>query len=227
MNAQTAGAFSATLRRDLLIALRRRGDMLNPITFFLIVAALFPLGIGPTPQNLAMIAPGVVWVVALLASLLSTDMMFRGDYDDGSLEQLVRSPASLYLTALAKVLVHWLVTGLPLSLIAPLVGELLYLPTSAMAALVLSLLPGTLFLSMVGGIGAALTVGLRKGGILLSLLILPLYVPVLVFGTAAVDAAAAELAFHVPMLVLSALAILSATLAPLAIAASLRIALDH
>ena len=227
MSNELPGPFRATLGRDLLLSVRRSGDIANPIIFFVIVAALFPLGIGPSPKNLAMIAPGVVWVVALLASLLSTDLMFRGDFDDGSLEQLVRAPASLYATALAKVLVHWIVTGLPLSLMAPLVGELLYLPNSATVPLILAMLPGTLFLSMVGGIGAALTVALRKGGILLSLLILPLYVPVLVFGTATVDAAAANLAYDVPLAVLIALALLSLTLAPLAIGAALRISIDH
>lgn len=220
-------AFAETLRRDLLIALRRRGDIANPLVFFVIVIALFPLGIGPTPADLARIAPGVLWVVALLASLLSTDMVFRADHDDGSLEQLVRSPDPLYLLAIAKIAVHWLVTGLPLTLLSPLMGGMLYLPGAAAPALLLSLLLGTLTLSLVGGIGAALTVGLRKGGILLSLLILPFYIPVLVFGTAAVDAAALG-ADYVPQLaILGAFALMALTLAPLAVAAALRISLDH
>lgn len=220
-------AFAETLRRDLLIALRRRGDIANPLVFFVIVIALFPLGIGPTPADLARIAPGVLWVVALLASLLSTDMVFRADHDDGSLEQLVRSPDPLYLLAIAKISVHWLVTGLPLTLLSPLMGGMLYLPGAAAPALLLSLLLGTLTLSLVGGIGAALTVGLRKGGILLSLLILPFYIPVLVFGTAAVDAAALG-ADYVPQLaILGAFALMALTLAPLAVAAALRISLDH
>jgi heme exporter protein B len=220
-------AFAETLRRDLLIAVRRRGDIANPLVFFVIVIALFPLGIGPTPEDLARIAPGVLWVVALLASLLSTDMMFRADHDDGSLEQLVRSTEPLYALAIAKMAVHWLVTGLPLTLLSPLIGGMLYLPGEAVPALLVSLLSGTLTLSLVGGIGAALTVGLRKGGILLSLLILPLYIPVLVFGTSAVDAAAMGTDFRAQIAVLVALALLALTLAPLAVAAALRISLDH
>lgn len=220
-------AFAETLRRDLLIALRRRGDIANPLVFFVIVIALFPLGIGPTPADLARIAPGVLWVVALLASLLSTDMVFRADHDDGSLEQLVRSPDPLYLLAIAKISVHWLVTGLPLTLLSPLMGGMLYLPGAAAPALLLSLLLGTLTLSLVGGIGAALTVGLRKGGILLSLLILPFYIPVLVFGTAAVDAAALGAEYVPQLAILGAFALMALTLAPLAVAAALRISLDH
>ena len=221
------GAFVETLRRDLLIALRRRGEIANPLVFFVIVIALFPLGIGPTPEDLARIAPGVLWVVALLASLLSTDIVFRADDDDGSLEQLVRSPDPLYLLAIAKIAVHWLVTGLPLTLLSPLMEGMLYLPGAAAPALVLSLLLGTLTLSLVGGIGAALTVGLRKGGILLSLLILPFYIPVLVFGTAAVDAAALGAQYVPQLAILGAFALMALTLAPLAVAAALRISLDH
>ncbi|HQY71481.1 MAG TPA: heme exporter protein CcmB, partial [Pseudomonadales bacterium] len=206
------GAFAETLRRDLLIALRRRGDIANPLVFFVIVIALFPLGIGPTPEDLARIAPGVLWVVALLASLLSTDMVFRADHDDGSLEQLLRSPDPLYLLAIAKIAVHWLVTGLPLTLLSPLMGGMLYLPAAAAPALLLSLLLGTLTLSLVGGIGAALTVGLRKGGILLSLLILPFYIPVLVFGTAAVDAAALGADYLPHLAILGAFALVALTL---------------
>jgi heme exporter protein B len=227
MSQQVHGAFTETLRRDLLIALRRRGDIANPLVFFVIVIALFPLGIGPTPEDLARIAPGVLWVVALLASLLSTDMVFRADHDDGSLEQLVRSAQPLYALAIAKIAVHWFVTGLPLTLLSPVIGGMLYLPGTAVPALVLSLLLGTVTLSLVGGIGAALTVGLRKGGILLSLLILPLYIPVLVFGTSAVDSAALGADFGAQLAILAALALLALTLAPLAVAAALRISLDH
>ena len=213
-------------RRDLLLAYRRRAEAANPLIFVLIVVALFPLGIGPTPQALARVAPGVVWVTALLASLLSTDMMFRADFDDGSLEQIARSPSPLYATALAKMAVHWLVSGLPIALMSPLVAGLLYLPAPAMPALLLSMLLGTVSLSLVGGIGAALTVGLRKGGLLLSLLVLPLYVPVLVFGSAAVDAAAAGLSWSAELAVLGGFALLAITLAPLAVSAALRINLD-
>lgn len=214
-------------RRDLLLVFRRRADAVNPLVFFLIVVALFPLGIGPTPEDLARIAPGVVWVTALLASLLSTDMLFRADHDDGSLEQILRSPASLYGLVLAKMLVHWAVTGLPLTLVSPVAAGLLYLPGAAMPALLASMLVGTVTLSLLGGIGAALTVGLRKGGVLVSLLVLPLYVPVLVFGSAAVDAAASGLAWQSPVSVLAGLALLALTLCPLAVAAALRIVLDE
>lgn len=220
-------AFVATLRRDLLIALRRPAAIVNPLMFFVVVVALFPLGIGPMPEDLARMAPGILWVVALLASLLSADMVFRSDYDDGSLEQLARSCASLYTLSIAKIGVHWLVTGLPLTLLSPVIATMLFLPAPAVPVLVLSLLAGTLTLSLVGGIGAALTVGLRKGGILLALLILPFYVPVLVFGTAAVDAAAIGIEYLPQLAILAALALLALTLAPLAVAAALRISLDH
>jgi heme exporter protein B len=214
-------------RRDLLLVMRRRSDAANPLLFFLMVVALFPLGIGPTPEDLARIAPGVVWVTALLATLLSTDMLFRSDHDDGSLEQILRSPASLYGLVLAKMLVHWLVTGLPLTLVSPLVAGLLYLPAAAMPALLASMFAGTVTLSLLGGIGAALTVGLRKGGVLVSLLVLPLYVPVLVFGSAAVDAAASGMPWQPAVSVLSGLAVLALTLCPLAVAAALRIVIDE
>ena len=220
------GAFAETLRRDLLIALRRRGEIANPLVFFVIVIALFPLGIGPTPEDLARIAPGVLWVVALLASLLSTDMVFRADHDDGSLEQLVRSPDPLYLLAIAKIAVHWLVTGLPLTLLSPLMGAMLYLPGAAAPALVLSLLLGTLTLSLVGGIGAALTVGLRKGGVILSLLVLPLYIPVLIFAADAVQTAAVGIPVTAQLSFLAALLAGALALAPLATAASLRVSLS-
>lgn len=225
--ARTDSAFLGTLRRDLLVALRRPGDVANPLVFFVIVIALFPLGIGPAPGDLARIAPGVLWVVALLASLLSTDMVFRSDHDDGSLEQLLRSPQPLYLLAMAKIAVHWVLTGLPLTLLSPLMATMLYLPATALPALLLSLFAGTLTLSLVGGIGAALTVGLRKGGILLALLILPFYVPVLVFGAAAVDAAAVGAVWLPQLAILAAFALLALVLAPLAVAAALRISMDY
>ncbi|MFM7272257.1 MAG: heme exporter protein CcmB [Gammaproteobacteria bacterium] len=227
MSRPASPAWLELARRDLLLVARRRGDAANPLLFFLMVVALFPLGIGPTPDDLARIAPGVVWVTALLASLLSTDMLFRGDHDDGSLEQIVRSPASLYGLVLAKMLVHWLVTGLPLTLVSPLVAGLLYLPEAAMPALLASMLSGTVTLSLLGGIGAALTVGLRRGGVLVSLLVLPLYVPVLVFGSAAVDAAASGLPWQPAVSVLAGFALLALTLCPLAVAAALRIVLDE
>ena len=154
MSRETAPAWFELARRDLLLVVRRRAEAANPLLFFLMVVALFPLGIGPTPDDLARIAPGVVWVTALLASLLSTDMLFRADHDDGSLEQIVRSPASLYGLVLSKMLVHWLVTGLPLTLMSPLVAGLLYLPGDAMPALLAAMLSGTVTLSLLGGIAS-------------------------------------------------------------------------
>ena len=226
MSARVGPAWLELARRDLLLAYRRRAEAANPLFFSLMVVALFPLGIGPAPQDLARIAPGVVWVTALLASLLSADMLFRADYDDGSLEQIARSPSPLYGNALAKMVVHWLVSGCPIALASPVLAGLLYLPTQATGALVLSLFAGTVTLSMVGGIGAALTVGLRKGGLLQSLLVLPLYIPVLVFGAGAVDAAANGLPWHSELAALAGFALLSVTLAPLAVSAALRISLD-
>ena len=219
--------FVATLRRDLLLAYRRRGDFANPLIFFLIVCSLFPLGIGPNPQQLALMAPGILWIVALLACLLSTDAMFRSDYDDGSLEQMILSPVSLYLQVVAKTIAHWMLTGLPLALLSPLLAVLLQLPGQAIPALMLSLFIGTAVLSLIGAIGAALTVGLRKGGVLLSLIILPLYIPVLIFGVAIVDAAVNTHAYSGLLAILGAFLALALTLAPLAIAASVRISVDN
>lgn len=219
--------FMATLRRDLLLAFRRRGDFANPMIFFLIVCSLFPLGIGPNPQQLASMAPGILWIVALLACLLSTDAMFRSDYDDGSLEQMILSPVSLYLQVLAKTMAHWMLTGLPLALLSPLLAVLLQLPAHAIPALMLSLLVGSAVLSLIGAIGAALTVGLRKGGVLLSLIILPLYIPVLIFGVASVEAAVNEFSYSGLLAVLGAFLALALTLSPLAIAASVKISVDN
>lgn len=220
-------AFLATLRRDLLLAYRRRGELLIPLLFFLIVISLFPLGVSPVPAQLSAIAPGVLWVASLLSCLLAADTLFRGDYDDGSLEQLLLGVPPVYVQAMARVLVHWFVSGFPLTLISPLLGVQLYLPGSAIAALLASLLLGTLTLSFIGGIGAALTVGLRKGGLLLALLVLPLYVPVLIFGTAAVDAAARGYAYLPLLAILAAMALMAIALAPLAIAAAMRISVDY
>jgi heme exporter protein B len=215
------------IRRDVSIALRRRAELANPLLFFLMVCTLFPLGIGPEPSRLAMLAPGVLWVVALLACLLASDGVFRADFDDGSLEQMLVSPASLYLLALAKGAAHWLITGLPLALLAPLLALLLQLPNAAIPALVVSLLLGTAVLSLIGAIGAALTVGLRRGGLLLSLIVLPLYIPVLIFGASAVQAAAAGFAYSGQLAILGALLCAALPLAPLAVAASLRISADN
>jgi heme exporter protein B len=213
----------ALLRRDLLIAYRHRGEVLNPLLFFIIVVTLFPLGVSPESRLLAVMAPGVIWIAALLSVLLSMDSVFRSDFEDGSLEQILLSPQPLTLLLLAKMAAHWLITGLPVVLIAPLLGVILHLPEAAMPTLIATLALGTPILSLIGAIGMALTVGLRRGGVLLSLLVLPLYVPVLIFGATAVDAAAAGLDVSGHLALLGALLLLSVTLAPLATASALRI----
>lgn len=218
--------FLATMKRELQLSLRRRSDLVNPLIFFLMVATLFPLGVSPEPTTLTRIAPGVLWVAALLSTLLAMDSLFRSDFDDGSLEQILLSPQPLFVVVLGKVLAHWVMTGLPLTLVAPLIGVMLFLPAEGMPGLVFSLLIGTPTLSLVGAIGAALTVGLRKGGVLISLLVLPLYIPVLIFGTAAVEAAATGLPLSGHLALLGALLALGAALAPLAIAAALRISVS-
>lgn len=219
-------AFVALARRDLIIAFRRRSEMANPLLFFVMVVTLFPLGVGAEPRLLANMAPGVVWVAALLAALLSLDGIFRPDFEDGTLEQLVLSAHPVPLLVLAKVCAHWLITGLPLLLVAPLLALFLGLPEAAMGTLLASLLLGTPVLSLVGAIGVALTVGLRKGGMILSLLVLPLYVPVLIFGASAVDAAAMSLPVTAQMYIMGAFLALAATLTPVATAAALKISLS-
>lgn len=221
-----ARIFTATLRRELQLALRRRSDLVNPLIFFLMVASLFPLGVSPEPTILATLAPGVVWVAALLSTLLAMDSLFRSDYEDGSLEQILLSPQPLFVVVLGKVLAHWMMTGLPLTLMAPLIAVMLFLPAEGMSGLMLSLLIGTPTLSLVGAIGAALTVGLRKGGVLISLLVLPLYIPVLIFGTAAVQAAVTGLPLAGHLALLGALLAFGVALAPMAIAAALRISVS-
>jgi heme exporter protein B len=219
-------AFSALLKRDLLITTRRRSERVNPLLFFIIVVSLFPMGVGPEREMLERMAPGVIWVAALLATMLSLDAIFRSDFEDGSLEQLMLSPYPPTVLVLAKVLAHWLYTGLPLLLLAPLLGVLLALPTEAMLTLIVTLALGTPVLSLVGAIGVALTVGLRRGGALLSLLVLPLYIPVLIFAAHAVDASASGLPVSGQLYFLSALLVLALTLAPSAAAAALRISLN-
>jgi len=214
------------LRRQLVLAVRRPAEMGNPLLFFAMVVALFPLGLGPAPEALAGFAPGVLWIVALLASLLTSDNVFRGDFDDGSLEQLLLAPQPLYLGVLAYIGAHWLVSGLLLSLVSPLFALMLNLPAAAIPALVCSLLLGSAVLSLVGCIGASLTVGLRRGGMLISLLVLPLYVPVLIFGSAAVQAAVDGLPVAPYLAILGAMVSLGIALAPLAVAAGLRISID-
>lgn len=220
------GLFLAVLKRDLLLSYRRRSDLINPLIFFLMVATLFPLGVSPEPKFLAQLAPGVVWVAALLATLLSMDSVFRSDFEDGTLEQILLSPQPLFVVVLGKVIAHWMLTGLPLTLLSPLLGVMLFLPDGGMGGLMLSLLLGTPTLSLVGAIGAALTVGLRKGGVLISLLVLPLYIPVLIFGTGAVQAAVTGLPLDGYLALLGAMLALGIVMAPLAIGAALRISVS-
>ncbi|MEN3260633.1 heme exporter protein CcmB [Sodalis endosymbiont of Spalangia cameroni] len=215
--------FWLVLRRELRLAWRHGNELANPLWFFLIVITLFPLGIGPEPALLKRIAPGVIWVAALLACLLSLERLFRDDAQDGSLDQLLLLPAPLPLTVLGKVCAHWLVTGLPLLLMSPLTALLLSLDLATWCALALSLLLGTPTLSLLGAIGVALTLGARRGGVLLSLLLLPLFIPVLIFATAAVDNAASGLPVDGYLAVLGALLAGSVTLAPFATAAALRL----
>ncbi len=226
MQPRLLNACSALLRRDMTLALRHRGELANPLLFFVIVVSLFPLGLGPESRTLQAIAPAVIWVSALLAAMLSLDSVFRSDFDDGSLEQLLLSPHPTSLLVLTKVFAHWLVSGLPLLLMAPLLGVLLHLPGAATGTLIASLALGTPVLSLVGAIGVALTVGLRRGGVLLSLLVLPLYVPVLIFAASAVASAAVELPVTAELYFLGSLLVLSLTLAPLAAAAALRISVS-
>jgi heme exporter protein B len=219
-------AFFSILTRDLTLAYRHRAELINPLLFFIIVVSLFPLAISPESKQLRVIAPGVIWVAALLAAMLSLDNLFRSDFEDGSLEQLALTTHSLPLLVLAKVCAHWLVTGLPLIILAPLLGILLFLPNEAMLTLTLTLALGTPILSLVGAIGVALTVGLRRGGILLSLLVLPLYIPVLIFASNAVIVAGSGFPVAGQLYFLAALLTLSLTLAPFATAAALRISLS-
>lgn len=216
-------AFFTLLQRDLKIAVRHRGDIFNPLLFFIMVVTLFPLGIGPEPQMLARVAPGIIWVAALLASMLSLERLFKADFSDGSLEQMLLSPQPLSILVLAKVLAHWILTGVPLIIIAPLLAVLLNLDSNSYGALIATLALGTPVLSLLGAIGVALTVGLRKGGVLLSLLILPLYIPVLIFATSAIDAAGMNLPYDGQLAIIGAMLIGSLTLAPFAIGASLRV----
>jgi heme exporter protein B len=217
---------AATLSREWQLAWRNLGDAVNPVAFFLMVIALVPLGIGTDKSQLAAIAPGMLWVAALLASLLSVDMLFRRDYDDGTLEQYLLLPDHLYGIIWIKVLVHWLFTGLPLVLISPLLGAMLSLPPVAMSVLMFSLALGTVSLSLVGAIGASLTVSLRRGGLLIAVIVLPLYIPVLIFGASATTQAASGVFPAGQLAMLGAFALLTLGLTPLVVIAGLRIAVE-
>jgi heme exporter protein B len=220
------GAIGAIVHRDLLLAMRRRADVFTVLLFFIIVASMFPLGVGPEPQLLRSIAPGVIWVAALLASMLGLNRMFALDHTDGTLEQMLLSATPLGIIAGAKVFAHWLVTGLPLVLIAPVLALQFDLPQQYLGVLTLSLLLGTPALSLIGAIGAALTLGLRGGGALLSLLVLPLYIPVLIIGAGLVEAASSGVDVTAYFLLLGAFLLLAAAFAPWAAAVSLRISME-
>ncbi|MEZ5463092.1 heme exporter protein CcmB [Dokdonella sp.] len=222
----TGSACRALIRRDLLLTWRRRGDALNPTLFALIVVVMFPLALGPEPNQLARIAAGIVFVAILLAGLLALDGLFRGDQEDGTLEQIVLSPHPLPLLLASKIFVHWLTTALPLILVAPLLAEMLFLPPQVLPVLITSLALATPLLSLLGAVCVALTVGMRRSGMLLALLVLPLYVPVLIFAAGACDAAQAGLPYLAPLLWLGAALVLSMVLAPLACAAALRISIS-
>jgi heme exporter protein B len=220
------GAFLAIVARDLRLSLRRGADSLQPLIFFLIALALFPLGVGPAPEILERIGVGVIWVLALLAVMLSLDRLWQADAEDGSLELLALSPLPLELVSLAKALAHWLITGLVLTLASPLLAILMQLPADALAPLCLALLLGTPTLTLIGSIGAALMIGARRGGALLALLVLPLYIPVLIFGVSAVEGAVMGLSGRPQLLILGAMQLAALALAPFATAAALRLALE-
>ena len=212
--------------RDLLLAFRRRSDIANTVLFFILVVSMFPFGVGPEPNLLRAVAPGVVWVAALLASMLALSRMFAGDHADGTLEQMIMSSVPLSIVVLGKVSAHWLVTGLPLVILAPVLALQFDVPTSAYGTLMLSLVLGTPVLSLIGAIGAALTLGVRGAGVLTALLVLPLYVPVLILGAGAVDGAAAGLDVSAHLLLMGALLVFAMVFSLWPVAAALRVALE-
>lgn len=217
--------FFATLQREMQLGLRAPAEVLNPLFFFVVVVSLFPLALSPEPELLQLVAPGVVWVAALLAVMLSLDGLFRRDEESGALEQLLVAPQALFIPVLARVLAHWLLVGLPLVLMAPVLGYMLHLPLAVLDTLFLGLLLGTPVLMMVGAIGAALTVGLRRSGILLALLVLPLYVPVLVFGAGSVGYAMDGLPVAAIMALLAAKLLVALSVGPFAVVLGLRISM--
>ena len=224
--ATTHEAFIATLKRDLLVAFKRKNDIVNPFMFFIIVCSLFPIGISPDPERLGEIAAGVLWISALLASLLAMDSLFRNDFEDGSLEQLLISPHPLYFLVLAKNIAHWLISGLPVVIISPVVAYMLRLPGDSYGTLFATLLIGTPVLSLVGSIGVALTVGLGSRGLILAVITLPMSVPVLIAGTLTIQETMNGASLVGYMAILGAMFIGSLTLAPLASATALRISVN-
>ncbi|HEU0290723.1 MAG TPA: heme exporter protein CcmB [Burkholderiales bacterium] len=221
-----AALLRAIIHRDLLLAWRRRSDVATTVLFFVIVVSLFPLGIGAEPNLLRAIAPGVIWVAALLACMLSLARMFESDHADGTLDGMLLAAAPLGTIVIARVLAHWVVSGLPLVVLAPVLALQFDLDQSLLGVLVLSLLLGTPVLSLIGAIGAALTLGLRGGGVLLALLVLPLYVPVLIIGAGALDATASGQGAQAHFLLLAALLVLAGAFAPWAVSAALRISAE-
>lgn len=217
-----ASGFVGLLARDLLLAFRNRGELANPLIFLVMVSALIPLALGPQQATLALLAPGMIWIIALLSTLLSLDSLFRVDYDDGTLEQMVLSAQPLWLLVLAKVLAHWLVAGFPITLASPLLGLMLGLAEQAYWTLILSLALGTAIFSLLGAVGAALTVALRNNGVLLSLVIMPFYFPVLIFGSSSVQRAVDSSAADVPLALLGTFFAFTLLLSPFMTAAALR-----
>jgi heme exporter protein B len=218
--------FFSVYKKDVLLAFRQRSEIINPLLFFLIVISLFPLGIGPEPQLLARMAPGIIWVAALLSTMLGLDKIFRDDYQDGSLEQLLMSPYPTSLIVIAKIAAHWSITGLPLVLLSPMFGLLLNMDSNSMQAAIVTLLIGTPLLSLIGAIGAGLTVGLQKGGILLSLLVLPLYIPVLIFATSAIETSAMSLDYSAQLAILGAMLAVGLVTAPFAVSSALKVSVS-
>ena len=218
-----SGGLRAYLYRELLLTFRRRGDLLKPVIFFLMVSTLVPLAVAPDPENLGALAPGIIWIMALLATLLTVESLFSDDFQDGSLEQMLISPNLLVMPILGKVIAHWLVVGLPLTLISPVIAIWFSLPTIAVIPMMLSLALGTAVLSLVGAVGTAITLPLRKGGVLLPILVMPLYMPVLIFGSATIQAAVDGLAWSGSLAVLAALLAIAVALCPMAIGAALRL----
>ena len=223
MHNYLSGGFVAYLYRDLLIGVRNKTDLIKPLVFFLLVSALVPLAIAPEADRLAQLAPGMIWIFAVLATLLSVEHLFSDDLQDGSLEQMLMSPNLLIMPILGKIAAHWLMIGLPLTLLSPVIGVWFSLPTNAVIPMMLSLAIGTAVLSLIGAVGAALTLP-RQSGVLLALLVMPLYMPILIFGSATIHSAVDGLDWTLPLATLMALLAVAIALCPLAIAASLKLA---
>ena len=218
-----SGVISGVFRRDLALAFRQKAELVQPLMFLLMVVTLFPLGVGPGPDTLQLIGPGVIWIAAILSSLLGMERLFRDDFTDGSLEQLQLSGQPLFAVAAVKVLCHWLVTFIPLLILSPLLAMFLNLTMDMYVALVITLILGTPLLSLVGAIAVGLTVGLQRGGVLLALLLIPVFIPLLIFATSAVDAAALQLPYRAQIAIIGAMLLIAMALAPAAIAYSLKV----